>query len=161
MCKIKNKRQRIKPTAILSRIVIFLFLLMIMFFININSVTYALNTNRYETVSATVVQATTDSFLLLIPAVEINYRYQEKEYKQKKLFLLESLFGLSDEPGTQLALHINKKAPSHCLFEVNFFKNIVNWILLIMEFVCIYNLVQRIKKTKREKEGQTNEEQMA
>lgn len=161
MRETKTKRHRIKTPAVLSRIVIFLFLLMIMLFVNINSITYLLNSDSYETVSATVVQSTTDKFLLLIPAVELNYHYSGEEYTERKLFILESLFGLSDETGTKLILHVNKTAPNHCLIDVSFFKNIVNWILLILEFVCIYNLIQRIKIAKQEKEVLKNEKEMA
>ena len=153
-----KKRRKIKSPAVLSRIVILLFLVMLMLFVNISSVTHFLNRTSYESVMATVTRKTTDDFLMLIPRVEITYQYQGKTYTEKKYFVLEPLYGLSAEKETQLPLYVNIHAPEHSLFEVNFFRNIVNWILLILAAACIYNLsfrIRRYRSEKREaKEGQ-------
>lgn len=146
-----KKRRKIKSPAVLSRIVILLFLVMLMLFINISSVTHFLNRTSYESVTATVTRKTTDDFLMLIPRVEITYQYQGKTFIEKKFFVLEPLFGLSSEKGTQLPLYVNIHAPEHSLFEVNFFRNIVNWILLILVAACIYNLIFRIRRYRSEK----------
>ena len=151
MRKENNKRRKIKSPAVLSRIVILLFLIMLMTFLNISSVTHFLNRTSYDTVTAHVIQPTTDDFLMLIPRVEITYQYQGQTYTEKKYFVLEPLFGLSSEKGTELLLYVNIYAPGHSIFKVNFFRNIVNWILLILEATCIYNLVFRIRRYRSEK----------
>ena len=145
MDKDNTKRRKPKPPAILSRIVMFLFLVMLMLFMNINALCYFLNRSSYETVTATVVQQTTDEFLLLIPKVEVTYQFHGQQYTEKKYFFLEPLFGLSREEGTTLTLHVNIYAPANSLFEVHFFLIILNWLLLVFEAVCIYNLIRRIR----------------
>lgn len=146
MKKNKNKPHNFKLSDILSRIVILLFLSMLMLFININSVAFHLNRSVYESVPATITEETTDEFLLLIPKVKVSYTYQGQSYSEKKFFLLEPLFGLSSEKGTTLTLYVNTKAPNHSLFDVSFFFNILNWILLILEIACIYNLIRKIQE---------------
>ena len=84
MDKDNTKRRKPKPPAILSRIVMFLFLVMLMLFMNINALCYFLNRSSYETVTATVVQQTTDEFLLLIPKVEVTYQFHGQQYTEKK-----------------------------------------------------------------------------
>lgn len=138
-----------KAPPILPRIVILLFLIMILLFVNIDSFSHLLNYNCYERATATVVKPETDVFLLLIPMVQIQYQYDGKEYTEDKFFVLQPLFGLSREPGQQLDIYVNTNAPNYCLFQVNFFRNIVNWILLALIGICIYNMVRRIQK-KRE-----------
>ena len=151
MSKEKKKKHKIKSPAVLSRIVILLFLMMLMTFVNISSITHFLNRTSYDTVTAHVLQPTTDDFLMLIPRVEITYQYQGQTYNEKEYFVLEPLFGLSSEKGTELPLYVNIYAPTHSIFKVNFFRNIVNWILLILEAACIYNLVFRIRRYRSEK----------
>lgn len=164
MTKNKTKRRKPKTPAILSRIVILLFLVMLMLFVNINSISHFLNRSSYETVTATVIQPTTDDFLLLIPRVELSYQYQGQQYTETNYFFFEPLFGLSSEEGTELSLYVNSYAPNHSLFKVNFFHNILNWILLLLEAACIVNLVRRIQtyrsKKKEGKEAHINEKEM-
>lgn len=160
----KAKRHKIKSPAILSRIVIMLFLLMLMFFVNINSISHFFNQSSYETVTATVIRPTTDKFFLLIPKVELTYSYRGQQYTETNFFVLEPLFGLSSEQGTELTLYVNCYAPNHSLIKVNFFHNIINWILLLLEISCIINLVRRIRtfqsEKKKRKEAQTDEKKV-
>lgn len=152
MKETNTKKSKVKSPAILSRIVIFFFFVMVILFVNINSLAYTFNRDSYEPVSATVMRATTDPFLLLIPQVEIRYSYDGQEYTEKKFFVLEPLFGLSSEPNTCLTLYVNTKAPNNGIFQVDFYKNILNWIIILLEIACIYNLIQRIRKYKKDKE---------
>lgn len=162
MAKTTKKRRRLKSPAILPRMVILLFLIMVQLFINIDSFSHMLNRHSYEEITATVLEPTTDDLLLLIPMVEIQYQYQGEEYTEKKYFLLQPLFGLSREEGTQLTVYVNKYAPNYCLFKVNYFRNILNWILLALLLVCIGNMVRRIREWRMNrrlrKEGMQHEE---
>lgn len=148
--KKEEKKQRIrKVPAVLPRIVVLLFLLMVLLFMNIDSFSHLLNYSSYEGTTATVVKPDTDDFLLLIPMVQIRYQYEGNEYTDKKFFVLQPLFGLSKESGQQLDIYVNTHAPNYCLFRVNFFRNIINWVLLALIGICVYNIVRRIQK-KRE-----------
>lgn len=162
MIKTTKKRRRLKSPAILPRIVILLFLIMVQLFINIDSFSHMLNRHSYEERTATVVERTTDDLLLLVPMVEIQYQYRGEEYREKKYFLLQPLFGLSGEEGTQLTVYVNTYAPNYCLFRVNFFRNILNWILLALLIVCIGNMVRRIRQWRMNRrhgrEGAQHEE---
>lgn len=145
MSKDRTRLRKPKSPAVLSRIVIFLFLVMLMLFVNINAICYLFNRSSYETVTATVLERTTDEFLLLIPKVKISYEFGGQQYTEENYFVLEPLFGLSSEPGTELTLYVNTYAPAHSLFQLHFFRNILNWLLLIFEAACIYNLVRRVR----------------
>lgn len=161
MAKKANRQGIRKPPAILPRIVILLFLLMVLLFINLDSISYMLNYGSYEKVTAKVVKPTTDNFLLLIPMAEIQYSYKGVTYTEEKSFVLQPLFGLSKEPGEELTIYVNTYAPNYCLIKVNFFHNLVNWLLLALIAICIANMVQRIRKkqthTRRRKEAVTHE----
>lgn len=157
MTKKENKQRIRRAPAILPRIVILLFLIMILLFVNIDSFSHLLNFGSYEKATATVVKPETDEFLLLIPMVQIRYQYQGAEYTEDKFFVLEPLFGLSRESGQELPIYINTYAPNHCLFRMNFFHNIVNWILLALIVIGIFNMIRRIQKKreqKQQREGQ-------
>lgn len=150
----KAKRQRIrKAPAILPRIVILLFLIMVLLFINIDSMSHVLNFGSYEKTTAKVVRPVTDDFLLLIPMVEIQYSYKGIEYTEEKLFVLQPLFGLSREPGEELTIYVNTYAPNYCLIKVNFFRNVVNWLLLVLIAICIFNMIRRIQRKKEHKKS--------
>lgn len=146
-----TKRRKLKSPAILPRIVILAFLFMFMLFINIDSVSHLLNHGSYEKVTATVVKPTTDDFLLLIPRVELTYQYNGQQYTEKKFFIWEPFFGLSSEAGSKLDIYVNTYAPNYCLFKINFFRNIINWILLILIGAGIYNVIQKIRKYQIDK----------
>ncbi len=152
MTDTKQKKRKLKSPAVLPRIVILLFLLMLLLAINIDSVSYRLTSSSYEEVTATVVRKAKDDFLLLIPMVEITYTYEGTEYVEEKYFVIQPFFGLSREEGAHCQIYVNTYAPNYCLFKVHFFKNILNWILLILMVVCIYNLAWRIKRWRLERQ---------
>ena len=149
MTEKENKRRIRKVPPVLPRIVILLFLFMLLLFMNMDSFSHLLNYNSYEKATATVVKSETDDFLLLLPMVQLQYQYEGQEYTVEKYFIKQPLFGLSREPGQQLDIFINKQAPNYCLFQTNFFRNIVNWLLMVLIGICIYNIIKRIQK-KRE-----------
>lgn len=161
MANKSNRRGIRKPPALLPRIVILLFLLMVLLFVNLDSISHVLNFGSYEKVTAKVVKPTTDDFLLLIPMAEIEYSYKGTTYTEEKLFVLQPLFGLSREPGEELTIYVNTYAPNYCLIKVNFFHNLVNWLLLALIAICITHMVLRIRNPKgynrRRKEGKTHE----
>lgn len=161
MAENRTVQHKRKSPAILSRIVILLFLMMLLLFVNINSITHFFNRSSYEAVTATVIRPTTDDFLLLIPKVELSYQYKGQQYTDTKYFVLAPLFGLSSEEGEHLTIYVNTFAPNHSLFQVNFFRNILNWIFLLLMIACIINLVHRIRKyffNKAKRNGGTHNE---
>lgn len=161
MAKKTNRQGIRKPPALLPRIVILLFLLMVLLFMNLDSISHILNYGSYEKVTAKVVKPTTDDFLLLIPMAEIQYSYKGVTYTEEKLFVLQPLFGISREPGEELTIYVNTYAPGYCLIKVNFFHNLVNWLLLALIAICITQMIRRTqgKKTqsRRRKESKTHE----
>lgn len=162
MTETTKKRRRLKTPAILPRLVILFFLIMVVLFINMDSVSHMMNRHSYEEVTATVVKPATDDLLLVVPMVELQYQYQGEEYTGKKYFLVQPFFGLSRDAGTELTVYVNTYAPNYCLFKENFFRNIANWILLALIVVCIGNMVRRIQKWRIDrrlgKEGAQHEE---
>lgn len=161
MSKQTNRQKIRKAPALLPRIVMLLFLLMVLLFLNLDSVSHRLNSGSYEETTAKVVKPATDDFLLLIPMVEIQYSYKGVDYTEEKYFVTQPLFGLSREPGEELTIYVNTYAPNYCLIKVNFFRNIVNWILLVLIAICIFNMLRRIEiireQRKRRKEEKTHE----
>lgn len=161
MSKQTNRQGIRKAPALLPRIVILLFLLMVLLFLNIDSVSHMLNFGSYEKTTATVVKPATDDFLLLIPMVEIEYSYKGVKYTEEKYFVFQPLFGLSRDPGEELTIYVNTYAPNYCLIKVNFFRNIVNWILLALLAICIANIIRRIQIIRegriRRKEAEQHE----
>lgn len=159
MSKQTNRKEIRKAPALLPRMVILLFLLMVLLFLNIDSVSHVLNSGSYETTTARVVKPATDDFLLLIPMVEIQYSYKGIEYTEEKYFVFQPLFGLSREPGDELTIYVNTYAPNYCLIKVNFFRNIVNWILLVLIAICITNMIRRIRIIREERQRRREERQ--
>ena len=82
------KWNQIKSPAVLPGIVTLFFLLMLMFFINIHSISHLFNRESYDMVTATVNRPATDKFFLLFPKVELSYRYQGQTYTETSFFLL-------------------------------------------------------------------------
>ena len=83
---------------------------------------------------------------MLIPMVRIKYDYQGKTYEDRKYFLLQPLFGLPSGAGSELEIYVNKEAPGYSIFKENFFRNIVNWLLLVFGGVFVSPLVRRIRQ---------------
>ena len=123
-----------------------LFILVFLFLLNFNSFCHFCNRNSYEQVTATVTQKTTDPLAMLIPMVRIKYDYQGKTYEDRKYFLLQPLFGLPSGAGSELEIYVNKEAPGYSIFKENFFRNIVNWLLLVFGGVFVSLLVRRIRQ---------------
>ena len=152
----KERKQRVRKTPpLLPRLVILFFLLMVLLFMNID-MCRILNYGSYEKTTATIVAKKTDGFLLLIPMAELSYQYEGTEYKEDKFFILPHLFGISNEAGQQITIYVNTTSPNYCLIQQPFYKNVVNWILLLLLGVWIHNI---IKLNKKKKEA-THESQM-
>ena len=83
-------------------------------------------------------------------------KYEGTEYKEDKFFILPHLFGISNEAGQQITIYVNKTSPNYCLIQQLFYKNVVNWILLLLLGVWIYNIIKLHKKKKEA----THESQM-
>lgn len=130
----------------MTPIVMILFILVFLFLLNFNSFCHFCNRNSYEQVTATVTQKTTDPLAMLIPMVRIKYDYQGKTYEDRKYFLLQPLFGLPSRAGSELEIYVNKEAPGYSIFKENFFRNIVNWLLLVFGGVFVSLLVRRIRQ---------------
>lgn len=145
----KERKQRVRKTPpVLPRFVILFFLLMVLLFMNIDTCSRILNYGSYEKTTATIVTPKTDGFLLLIPMAELSYQYEGTEYKEDKFFVLPNLFGISNEAGQQITIYVNKTSPNYCLIQQPFYKNAINWILLLLLGVCIHNIVKLQKKKK-------------
>ena len=56
----------------------------------------------------------------------------------------------------QITIYVNKTSPNYCLIQQLFYKNVVNWILLLLLGVWIYNIIKLHKKKKEA----THESQM-
>lgn len=130
----------------MTPIVMILFILVFLFLLNFNSFCHFCNRNSYEQVTATVTQKTTDPLAMMIPMVRIKYDYQGKTYEDRKYFLLQPLFGLPSGAGSELEIYVNKEAPGYSIFKENFFRNIVNWLLLVFGGVFVSLLVRRIRQ---------------
>ena len=130
----------------MTPIVMILFILVFLFLLNFNSFCHFCNRNSYEQVTATLTQKTTDPLAMLIPMVRIKYDYQGKTYEDRKYFLLQPLFGLPSGAGSELEIYVNKEAPGYSIFKENFFRNIVNWLLLVFGGVFVSLLVRRIRQ---------------
>ena len=153
----KERKQRVRKTPpLLPRLVILFFLLMVLLFMNIDMCSRILNYGSYEKTTATIVAKKTDGFLLMIPMAELSYQYEGTEYKEDKFFILPHLFGISNEAGQQITIYVNTTSPNYCLIRQPFYKNVVNWILLLLLGVWIHNI---IKLNKKKKEA-THESQM-
>ena len=138
-------RKKVGINRIMTPIVALLFFLLVHMFLNYGSFAYCMNWGSYEEVTAVVEKPTTDKFLLLIPMVTIQYSYDGQGYTEDEYFVTQKLFFLSDDPGTDLTVYVNKEAPNHTIFKTQFFGNPLNWILLLLEIICIYRLVKRIR----------------
>lgn len=141
-----KKEQRVTISKIMTPVVMTLFLVVVLFLVNFQSFCHLFNRSSYECVTATLVQNTSDPLTMMVPMVRIQYDYQGTTYEDKKYYVLAPLFGLTKEEGSELEIYVNKAAPGHSLLKENFFKNIVNWILLLFGGVFVSLLVRRIRQ---------------
>ena len=142
----EKKQRKVTISKIMTPIVMILFILVLLFLVNFQSFCHFCNRNSYDTVTATVTQKTKDPLVMLVPMVRIKYEYQGETYEDRKYFLLQPLFGLPSEAGSELAIYVNKGAPGYSIFKENFFRNMVNWLLLVFEGVFASLLIRRIRQ---------------
>ena len=138
-------KKKVGINRIMTPIVALLFFLLIHMFFNYGSFVYSMNRGSYEEVTAVVEKPTTDKFLLLIPMVTIQSSYEGQVFTEDEYFVTQKFFFLSDTPGTELTIYVNKGAPGHTIFKTHFFGNPLNWLILLLEGICIYRLVKRIR----------------
>lgn len=139
-------KKKVGINRIMTPIVALLFFLLLHMFLNYGSFAYCMNRGSYEEVTAVVDKPTTDKFLLLIPMVTIQYSYEGQAFTEDEYFVTQKFFFLSDNPGTELTIYVNKEAPNHTIFKTHFLGNPLNWLLLLLEGICIFRLVKRIRK---------------
>ena len=142
--KSMRKQKIIKKKNLTTPFIMMLFVTAILIFLNIQTLTYALNTEKYYAVSTTTTREKSDGFTMIIPMVEYTYQYQGQTYKDSKYFVIQPLFGLSNKSGTVLDIYVNKKVPDRTLLREPFERNLVNWGLLILWIFFIYIFIQRI-----------------
>lgn len=130
----------------MTPIVMILFVLVLMFFFNFQSVCHCINRSSYDRVTATLTENTVDPLTMLVPMVKIKYEYQGISYEDQKYYVLQPLFGLPTEEGSELPIYVNKEAPGYSLFQMNFFRSFVNWILLLFAGVFLVFLIRRIRR---------------
>lgn len=157
----EKKLTKIRVNKILRPISVWLLVLLLQIIINFDSTCYLFNHSSYERITAVVTEAKTDPYLLLIPMVELEYEYNGQTYSVDKFFVVQPSFGLSREKGTEMSVYVNKLAPGYVIFDTNFFRNLLNWILIFVSVCCIlriYHLIRekiknRKNKKRDEKEG--------
>ena len=88
----KRKKKNKGVNRILRLVAVFLFLLLTHILINFEGICHLSNWNSYDTVTATVTKKTTDLYLLLVPVVEVQYTYGDKEYTERKFFVVQKKF---------------------------------------------------------------------
>lgn len=142
----EKKERKVTISRIMTPMVMILFVLVLLFFNNFQSFCHFCNRSSYESVTATLTEKTSDPFTMLLPMVKIQYEYQGTTYEDKKYYILQPWFGLPTEAGSELTVYVNREAPGYTLFKENFFRNIVNWILLLFAGVFISLLYRRIRQ---------------
>ncbi len=156
----KRKKKNKGVNRILRLVAVFLFLLLTHILINFEGICHLSNWSSYDTVTATVTKKTTDLYLLLVPVVEVQYTYGDKEYTERKFFVVQKSFGLSDTEGSQLEMYVNKKAPNHVMFKTNFFVNPINYLILALEAVCAILTWHRLREYGTYKKRLAEEDEM-
>jgi hypothetical protein len=160
----EKKRKKIRVNKILRPISVWLFILLLQIVLNFDSTCYLFNHSNYEQITAVVAEEKTDPYLLLIPMVKLEYNYNGQTYSQDKFFVLQPFFGLSSEKGTELPVYVNKLAPGYTIFKTGFFRNWINWLLMVISVCCLFrigklirekirNWKRRRRNKKEEKEG--------
>lgn len=140
-----KKQKKVRVNKILRPVSVWLLILFLQLIVNFDSICYMFNHSSYEEITAVVAEEKTDPYLLLVPMVNLQYQYYGQSYNADKFFVLQPFFGLSSEPGTVLSVYVNKLAPEYVIFHTNFFRNIVNWILVIINICCILRIYHLIR----------------
>lgn len=158
----EKKRKAIRVNKILRPVSVWLLIVFLQLVLNFDSTCYLFNHSRYEEATAVVTEKKTDPYLLLVPMVQLQYEYGGKTYTADKFFVLQPFFGLSDEKGTSLSVYVNTLAPEYVIFDTFFFRNILNWVLMIIGICClvrIYKLIrEKIRNYKIRKAGGLDED---
>lgn len=155
----EKKRKVIRVNKILRPFSVWLLIFFLLLLLNFDSTCYLFNHAHYEKTTAVVLEKKTDPYLLLVPMVELQYKYNGEVYTVDKFFVLQPFFGLSGENGAELSVYVNTLAPGYVIFDTFFFRNWLNWILLVVSICCIlriYKLTRdkiRNYKLKREEIG--------
>ncbi len=158
----EKKRNVIRVNKILRPLSVWLLVLLLLLVLNFDSTCYLFNHSHYEKATAVVVEEKTDLYLLIIPMVELQYKYNGTTYTADKFFVLQPFFGLSSEKGSELTIFVNTLAPEYVIFDTFFFRNWLNWILMLVNICCIlriYKLIHdKIKNWKIRRERRLNED---
>ncbi|MCR5691233.1 MAG: hypothetical protein K6G62_03345 [Eubacterium sp.] len=165
----KWKRRGVGLNKILRPITVLLLLIFIHIVLNFEGLTYLTNQDSYVLVVANVKAMTTDDYLLLIPMQDLEYNFAGKSYNEKKFFVIQKTFGLSGEAGDMMDLYVNKNAPNYPIYKVNYFKNPINYLIMLFEIISAMVIFRRIrdryrtnkiqKLVKREEDAKKKEEE--
>jgi hypothetical protein len=153
----EKKRRKIRVNKILRPISVWLFILLLQIVLNFDSTCYLFNHSNYEQITAVVTEEKTDPYLLLVPMVELEYNYNGQAYSLDKFFVLQPFFGLSSEEGTELSVYVNKLAPGYAIFKTFFFRNWINWLLMVISICCILRICQLIREKIRNRKSKKQE----
>ena len=157
----KRRRRKIRVNKILRPISVLLLILLLQIILNFDTACYLFNRDSYTEAVAVVAEEKTDPFLLLIPMVELQYEYNGTGYSADKFFVLPPAFGLSGKQGDTVEIYINTLAPEYVIFHTPFYRNLINWILVIISLCCIYRIVRLIQEKaviwKRKREEKKEE----
>lgn len=145
----ERRKRQVGISKRMTPIVMILVVIVALIFLNINSLTHALNRKSYERVTAAVVEKTTDPFAMVIPMATVSYVYDGNEYNESQYFITQPLFGISREVGTEHTVYVNTQAPNHFLFKEPFFVNWLNWLLILMGGVFGYIWIKRMKQLRQ------------
>ena len=143
----KNKRKRIKhvkANRMMVPIITLLLLILAYLIMNFDTICFNNNQNYYKQSTGTITKLTTDKLTMIIPKIELTYKYNEKEYKEEKYFVLEYLYNIPYKEGEVLDIYINTKSPNCTLIKTTFLDNIYNVIIIIMGIFTIMNLLFKI-----------------
>lgn len=157
----EKKRKVIRVNKILRPFSVWLLVLLLLLVMNFDSACYLFNQSRYEKTTAVVLEEKTDLYLLIIPMVELQYKYNGTVYTADKFFVLQPFFGLSGEKGSELSVYVNTLAPGYVIFDTFFFKNWLNWVLMVVSICCIVRICKlirdKITNRKLRREGRLHE----
>lgn len=140
----EKRRKVIRVNKILRPVSVWLLILLLQIVLNFDSACYLFNHSSYEKTTAVVLEEKTDLYLLIIPMVELQYKYNGTVHTVDKFFVIQPFFGLSSEKGSELSVYVNTLAPEYVIFDTFFFKNWLNWVLMAASICCILRIYKLI-----------------
>jgi len=146
---LKWKRRGVGLNKILRPITVLLLLIFVHIVLNFEGLTYLSNQDSYVLVVAKVKEMTTDDYLLLIPMQDLEYNFAGKSYNEKKFFVIQRTFGLSGQAGDMMDMYVNKNAPNYPIYKINYFKNPINYLLMLFELISATVIFRRIRERYR------------